>query len=62
LIWQNWQLPPAPETEINIENKEFIQLDGREEPVGAIKFCRLSELSCPVGKGSLFLLLALLLK
>jgi len=50
LIWQNWQLPPAPETEINIENKEFIQLDGREEPVGAIKFCRLSELSCPVGK------------
>lgn len=40
-----------PETEKNIENKEFIQLDGHEEPVGAIKFCRLCELSCPVGKG-----------
>jgi epoxyqueuosine reductase len=40
-----------PETEKNIENKDFIELDGHAEPVGAIKFCRLCELSCPVGKG-----------
>jgi len=40
-----------PETEKNLENKEFIQMDGHEEPVGVIKFCRLCELSCPVGKG-----------
>jgi len=40
-----------PETEKNIENKEFIQLEGYEEPVWAIKFCRLCELSCTVGKG-----------
>ena len=40
-----------PETEKNLENKEFIQLDGHEEPVAVIKFCRLCELSCPVGKG-----------
>jgi epoxyqueuosine reductase len=39
-----------PETEKNVEDKEFIKLDGFEEPVGAIKFCRLCELSCPVGK------------
>jgi epoxyqueuosine reductase len=39
-----------PETEKNIENKEFITLDGYEKPMGAIKFCRLCELSCPVGK------------
>ncbi|CAB1084856.1 hypothetical protein D1AOALGA4SA_12363 [Olavius algarvensis Delta 1 endosymbiont] len=38
-----------PETEKNIEEKEFIQLDGYEDPIGAIKFCRLCELSCPVG-------------
>ena len=40
-----------PETEKNIEDKELIQLDGHEEPVRVIKFCRLCELSCPVGKG-----------
>jgi len=40
-----------PETEKNLENKEFIQLDGRAEPVEVIKFCRLCELSCPIGKG-----------
>jgi epoxyqueuosine reductase len=40
-----------PETEKNIEDKEMIQLDGREEPAGVIKFCRLCEQSCPVGKG-----------
>jgi len=40
-----------PETEKNLEDKEFIQLDGYKEPIGAIKFCRLCELSCPVGKG-----------
>jgi epoxyqueuosine reductase len=40
-----------PETEKNIEKKDFIQLDGHEEPAGVIKFCRLCELSCPVGKG-----------
>jgi epoxyqueuosine reductase len=39
-----------PETEKNIEEKELIQLDGSEKPVGVIKFCRLCELSCPVGK------------
>ena len=40
-----------PKIEKNIENKEFIQLDGHAEPVGVIKFCRRCELSCPVGKG-----------
>jgi epoxyqueuosine reductase len=40
-----------PETEENIENKEFIKLEGCKEPVGVIKFCRLCELSCTVGKG-----------
>jgi epoxyqueuosine reductase len=39
-----------PETEKNIENKEFIKLDGYEKPMGVIEFCRLCELSCPVGK------------
>lgn len=39
------------ETEKNLVNKEFIQMDGHAEPVGTIKFCRLCELSCPVGKG-----------
>ncbi len=39
-----------PETEKNLEDKEFIQLEGHEEPVGAIKFCRICELSCPVGR------------
>ena len=39
-----------PETEKNIEDKKMIQLEGQDEPVGAIQFCRLCELTCPVGK------------
>ena len=39
-----------PETEKNIEDKEVIQLEGHKEPVSVIKFCRLCELSCPIGK------------
>ena len=40
-----------PETEENIENKEFIKLKGYKEPGGVIKFCRLCELSCTGGQG-----------
>jgi epoxyqueuosine reductase len=39
-----------PETEKNIEDKEVIQFEGHKEPVSVIKFCRLCELSCPIGK------------
>ena len=43
--------PCRSETEKNLEDKAFIQLDGHAEPVWTIKFCRLCELACPVGKG-----------
>ncbi len=39
-----------PETQKCMDEKEFLELDGYEGPVGTIKFCRLCELSCPVGK------------
>ncbi len=38
------------ETEKNVADKESIELDGYEDRVVAIKFCRSCELSCPVGK------------
>ena len=42
------------ETEKNMEDKEVIQLEGHKEPVSVIKFCRLCELSCPIGKDKIF--------
>ena len=39
-----------PETEKNVEDKEFIRLEGEEKPAWTIKFCRLCEFACPVGK------------
>jgi epoxyqueuosine reductase len=38
------------ETEKNVADKEAIELDGYEGKGVAIKFCRICELSCPVGK------------
>lgn len=38
------------ETEKNVADKASIKLDGHEDRVVAIKFCRSCELSCPVGK------------
>ncbi len=39
-----------PELDKCIKDKEYIQVEGYKEPLGAIRFCRLCELSCPVGK------------
>jgi len=46
--------PPSAKSALVIalaHKEDDLQLDGHEEPVGAIKFCQLCELSCPVGKG-----------